>query len=289
MIFDAENRVHLVPLKYKIDDYFFADINNEIYAFKIVHKRIAIWYVSLAKAFRILLYSTSHYMPISPEDTKELELVIKKNKLPKIDKLEFRVLNELGRSETRKKGFEPHDVKKLAEMLKNRSDADTENIRNIKTFLEELNIDKIVTPLRNITEFIHEDLIATDPQFLGSVPDLYLEAEKEGRKVTNSALGSKHAWVKWIMMFGLIGLVIGLAYWLLTSNGGGFQLPDFGHMLPGFGGSTNPTTQQIMQQYPTPEAAKIAIDQGKLDYNSLPPELKRLVDNVKLPTVTPKE
>lgn len=289
MIADSENRVHLVPIKNTFGDYFMAEINNNLYAFKIDPKRILIWYVSLAKAFRVMWYTTSHYTPISPDDLKDLEIVITKNKLPKIDRLQFRVMNELGRAETKKKGFEPHEIKKLTEIIEKRPDANTENIRNIKTFLEELNIEKIVTPLRRVTEFIQEDLIATDPQFLGSIPELYLEAEKEGRKVTNAPLGSKHAWVKWIMLIAMIGLIVLVAFWLLSGQSGGFQMPSLDGLIPGLGGGGNPTTQDIMRQYPNPEAAKAAIDRGELDYNKLPPELKRLVDNVKLPTVTPKE
>lgn len=284
MIFDEQSRMHLVPIKKPIaDDFFLAKINNELYCFRIDNRRIKIWYQTVTKSFRILLYTTKHYLPISPEHNKELEVCIEKNALPKMNKMLYVILSTLGKTEKRK--FTPHRVDALIENLGEREDAHAENVRNIKTFLEDLSIDEIVTPVRDITDFIYEDLIATDPKFLGSVPGAILEAENESRKVTNSPLGSKHAWFKWIIVFGMIAVVGGLAFWLFTQGGGGDKMPDFLSFLPGT--STGPTVEQLQAQYPTPEALKSAVDAGRVDPTQLPDWMRKSIEKIQLPTLTP--
>ena len=296
MIIDGENRLHLVPIKHSLDNFFLAEINNDIYAFRIDHSRIIIWYKTLVKSFRVLLYTTKHYMPISPQNNKDLEMVLTKNALPKMNKMLFRVLHILGKSE--KTQFENHNIKELVEALSEReisaqsredreSLKEAENIRNIKTFLQDLKIDQICTPVRNITEFIYDDLLATDPQFLGSIPERILEAEVEGRKVTNSPIGTKFAWTKWILIFGIVGMAIGLIAWAFTS--GAIQPPNFGggFSFPSLTSGGGPNLADLQKMYPTPESLKIAIDQHQVDPKTLPDFMRKAAEGAKLPTVTP--
>lgn len=286
MIFDEENRMHLIPITHPLDNYFIAKINGESYVFRIVHSRIKMWYTKFTKSFRVLLYTTKHYMPISPENNKGLELLLQDNALPKMNKMLYNVLSVLGKTE--KKDFVAHDLEELVTEVSEREDLHAENVRNIKTFLDDLNVKQIITPVRDITDFIYEDLIATDPQFLGSIPERVMEAEIENRKVTNSPIGAKHAWMKWIAVFAIVALVGVGVYMLATS--GNISAPNFGGFLPSMPSMTGgPSDAELMRQYPTPESMKVAINEGRLDYNSLSSTMKKMVDTVKLPTVTPKD
>ena len=57
--------------------------------------------------------------------------------------------------------------------------------------------------------------------------------------------------------------------------------------MPTFTPPSLPSSTDIMSKYPTPEASKAAIDRGEVSYNSLPSDVKKMVDNVKTPTVSP--
>ena len=69
----------------------------------------------------------------------------------------------------------------------------------------------------------------------------------------------------------------------ITGAVGGFGEFDFniGGGVPG--GSTS----NIMEKYPTPESLKAAIDRGDVVYNTLPDDIKKLVDGVKVVTSEP--
>lgn len=279
MIFDSENRLHLVPIKHNISGHFLAEINNDTFAFKIDHSRIGIWYATLTKSFRVLLYTTAHYMPVSPQNNKELELVLQKNSLPKMDKLSFLTLQQLARRE--KKEFKPHTLKEIIAEINKHPDKETDVLQNIKKFLTELNTDKIVTPVRHIMEFIYDDLIKTDPDFLGSVLDTMMKAEEENRKVTNSPIGTKRSYWKVIAIVAIIS-VVGVISWMLYDSG---AIQNF------IGGFTNWTGGAFktsggtdwMSQY-TPESLKAAVDSGKVSMSSLPPDIQGLIKNVKIPS-----
>lgn len=289
MIVDQENRMHLVPIKYTLsDDYFLATINKQLYAFKIVPNRIMIWYATLTKSFRVLWYTTAHYMPVSAHDNKELEMILEKNSLPKMNKLQFAILQQLGKREKNPKpgeNFAPYKLVELVKEINKHPERNTEKIQNIRTYLEELDTDQIVTPVRHISDFIYEDLVETDANFLATVPEAMMKAEEENRKVTNSPIGAKRAWLKWVIVFVFVGITIGMIAFLFTSDT--IQLPQIGQMSSPFqfGGST---ANDLMKQYPNPESLKIACDNHQLDCNTLPPEVKKMLDAYKPPTVTPK-
>ena len=154
--------------------------------------------------------------------------------------------------------------------------------------------DLIVTPVRKITDYLEGDLLATDPQFLGTTISSYQRTDVEHKKVTNYPVGAKSAWIKWIAIFALVGMIAAIIYIAydqgvfdsLTGMFGSFQLQGGG---PSFLQPNQPSaSENIMSKYPTPEALKAAIDRGEVDYNSLPPDIKKLVDGVKLPTASPK-
>lgn len=290
MIVDAQKRLHLVPIKNTVsDDYFVAKINKEEYIFKIDHSQILLWYATLTKSFRVLWYSTKHYRPVSPEDYKALEITLEVNSLPKMNVLQHTILSQLARRE--KRDFEPHSLEALIQQI----DADPTSksnakLQNIRTYLEELDTSQIITPVREITDFIQEDLIATDPKFVASVPESIMKAEEENRRVTNSPIGAKKSWFKTIAIIMGLAMIGGIIIWLLatggldslgSSFGGGFG----GISLPGLPGK--PDTNTLISQYPTPESMRIAIDNGQLKESDLTPEMKKMLSEYKPPTISP--
>lgn len=269
----------MVPIKNPIDDYFLARINKQVYAFKIDYRRIQIYHQSLVKSFRVIQYTTEHYMPVSPQHCKDLELIIIKNGLPRLNRLLYNILTELGGME--KKEFKPHKIKDLTKHLTDRKDAHAETVRNIKNYLDDLKLEEIITPVKNITEFIYDDLIATDPRFMDSVPETVVRADIENRKMTNTPIGNKKAWLKWAAIGIVIALVLAIAFVVYTSG-----------MLNGIMGmvhfKTPDAPQKVNANCGTPEACKAAIDRGDIKKSDLPPQLQSLIDKVKPPEAVAK-
>lgn len=283
-ISDEQNRLWLHPIKNEIDGYFIATINKQNYVFKIDHSRIKIWYATLTQSFRILHYTTSHYMPISDQDCKALEQMIIDNGLPKLDKMLFHILEKLGIRE--KPDFKEHDLNDLISEIKTRKDQNAVLLRNMKTYLDDMNTKKIITPVKPITEFIHKDLIATDPRWVDSVGEAEVKADIENRKINNEPIGTKRAWMKPMLIMAMIGVgaLIGVLIW----QNGTFDgiLPDFSQIKPL---SLTPpgAGDNLMSRYPDPVDLRLACDRGEVNCDSLPQNVKDMLKNVKLPTATP--
>ncbi len=279
-ITDSSNRLYYVPIKKTIGDYFIADIEGHVYCFKIDGTRIKVYQHTLVKSFRVLQYDLSHYLPVSAGDNKELEIILRKNALPKMNMMLFNILKILGKRE--KETFTPHNLQKLVDEVGKHEKDYKERVQSIKNYLSHLNIDTIVTPVRSITEFIEGDLLATDSKFMGTIVTQHARTDIEHKKVTNTPEKGKVAWIKLILILSMVMLVIGIGYYLWDSGAleGILQVPSFG----GF-----QQQQSLTSKYSTPEAAKAALDRGEIDYNSLSPDEKRMIDTVESPTVEPKE
>jgi len=196
--------------------------------------------------------------------------------------------------------FEAHDINKIVEEFAKHEDNPKygEEVRNIKKYLEELDVQKIVTPVRKITEFITEDLIATSPSFLGELLPRYQRLDSEHKKITNIPQKSTGALLK-IIVIALMAVVIivGLVY---AIDQGVFEgvsdfIENIGTLGEGFQGIPSPTTpfsvpsggidytdEAIMANYPTPESLRAAINSGVVDYNKLSPFIKDLVDDIEI-------
>lgn len=281
-ITDASNRIYYVPIKRTIGDYFLADIENHVYCFKIEGARIKVYQHTLVKSFRVLQYDLNHYMPVSAKDNKMLEEVLKKNALPKMNMMLFNILKLLGKRE--KASFTTHDLQKLVNEVGKHEKDYKERVESIKNYLQHLNVTEIVTPVRQITEFIEGDLLATDSKFMGSIVTQHARTDIEHKKVTNTPEAGKTAWIKFMLIAAMIGIIILVAYLAYDSG-------IFNNLIPSFPSfnvpSLTPPSQQqsLMDKYPNPEAAKAAIDRGELDYNSLTNDEKAMIDTVKSPTV----
>ena len=279
IISDASHRVHFIPIKHTIGDYFVTDIDDEIYAFKIDGRRILQYRESMVKTFRILQYDITHYLPLSSE-SKELEMVLEENKLPKVDGMLANIFKILGSKE--KADFKTHKLTELIDKITqyekdnpNNDNRFSKEAMNMINYLDHLSVNQIVTPLKKVSEFIQEDLIATDPKFMGTVVASYQRTDIEHKKVTNTPLKAKQAWIKFIAIFMGIGLVVTVAFFVYD---GGYLDNFGGNMVPSmnFGEISD---AELMKKYPDGASMRAAVDSGELDYNKLSDNAKAIVDS----------
>ena len=209
----------------------------------------------------------------------------------------FKVLRILGNRE--KGDFTPHDINKLIEEFEQEyGDQFPEKIAEIKTYLKELDVQEIVTPLRRITDFIHEDLIATSPNFLASVVPKLESVDNEHKKITNTEIKGTKNLMKYALI-AMIGIIIIAAVFIAYDQGafdGVFQLGDsLKNVGSSFQGLPSPTggfsapakadpysDENIMAKY-TPESLKSAIASGEIQYTNLSQKMKDMVDSIAVP------
>ena len=282
IISDASHRVHFIPIKHTIGDYFITDIDGDVYAFKIDGRRILQYRESMVKTFRILQYDITHYLPLSAE-SKELEIILELNSLPKVDGMLANIFKILGAKE--RDDFVSHKLSELIDRIHGYEKVEARNelkeryskeAMNMINYLDHLNIKEIVSPLKKVSEFIQEDLIATDPKFMGTVVSSYQRTDMEHKKVTNTPLASKQAWIKFVAIFMAIGMIGAV----------GFIIYDGGHLESMMGGMSVPTLGQIsddviMSQYPDGESLRLAVDSGEVDYDKLSSVAQSIVDEHK--------
>ena len=278
IISDSSHRVHFVPIKHTIGDYFITDIDGDVYAFKIDGRRILQYRESMVKTFRILQYDITHHLPLGAE-TKELEIILELNKLPRVDGMLANIFKILGSKE--RGNFVSHKLSELIDRISGYEKTEARNELNERysrdavnmiNYLDHLDVKEIVTPLRKVSEFIQEDLIATDPKFMGTVVASYQRTDMEHKKVTNTPIASKQAWIKFMAIFCAIGMVGAI----------GFVIYDGGH-LDSMMGMSMPTLGQIddttiMNKYPTAEDLRIAVDSGEVSYDKLSSVAQGIVD-----------
>ncbi len=292
-ITDASNRIWYVPIKNPLGDYFLADIDNQVYCFKIDGARVKTYRHTLVKSFRVLQYDTNHYNPVSASDNKALENVLKKNSLPRVNLMLFNILKVLGKMEDQTE-FKAHNLKELVAKISKKEDEYAQQVKNITNFLESLNVDEIVTPVKKVSEFLEDDLMETDAKFLGTIVSTFQRTDIEHRKVTNTPITGKIAWMKFMAVAVIIGGIAAVALLMLESGtfDSGFSIPgfDFDDANPfGTGGVAPEDTLKFWTDKYTPEELKAAIDRGEVDYDELPKVIQDTVDSVKLPEATPKQ
>ena len=291
IISDASNRVHFVPMKHVLGDYFLTDIDGQTYAFKIDGTRILQYRESMVKTFRILLYDISHYLPIS-KDLKELEIVLSVNKLPKVDGMLSNIFRILGSRE--KEIFEPHTLSdlvaqivdyetksKVASAIPREQSQYSKEAMNMINYLDRLNVDRIITPLKKVSEFIQEDLKSTDPKFMGTVVSSYQRTDLEHKKVTNTPIQAKHAWMKFALIFMGIGMALFIG-WFVYDSGMLDNLTGFADF--GIGSISD---EVLMQRYPDSASLKAAVDSGEISYEQLSPSGKEIYDEAPVATPAP--
>jgi len=290
-ISDSNDRIHYVPIKHTIGDYFVADLDGQLFAFTLKNARILTHYKTMTKSFRVVQFDTCHYSSLKPE-TKELEIVLKKNALPTVDRMLYDVLRVLGRREKEK--FEKHSIDELIKLFGERQGEFPEQVKRIKGYMEELDVKEIVSPVRRITDFIHDDLIATSPSYLGGLLQQYHRVQGELRMITNRPEKPTTAWMKVAVIILIIGMG-GAAVFIAYDNGAFDGISDFagnlGTIQEGFKGLPAPGQFQtggagadysdanIQSSYPDCDSLTTAINAGTIDYNKLSSNMKSLVDS----------
>lgn len=282
-IVDSSKRIRNVPIKYPIGDFFLTEIGKQTYCFKIDPSRIMTYQETMTKSYRVLWYTTKNYQPISAGDNALLEDVLRTNSLPKVDNILLSTFRTLGKREkvVDNGKFPGHSLESLITEVSKHENQYHEQVQNITNYLEHLQTKQIVTPVREVSEFLDEELIAPDAKFLGDIVSTLQKVDQEHKKVTNVPITGKLPWFKILLIVSLVGILGGVGYYLYES--GSFS----NFSLGGFLGQSA-TSQDLMKQYPTPEALKVAISQGKVSESSLPPDIKREVDAIKLPATPPK-
>ena len=79
------------------------------------------------------------------------------------------------------------------------------------TFIKDLGIDEIVTPVKRVTEYLDSSFLVPDPKFMGSIRSAFETMDREDKIVNNVEITGKKGWVKVLalmMGIGLIGAII---------------------------------------------------------------------------------
>jgi len=295
VITDSSNRLHLVPIKYTIGDYFVTKINNSLYVFKLDGGQIKNYRKNYEKIKSVLFYDTTHYKPINAS-SKELELVLEKNSLPKVNSTLAHVFKILGTKE--KKEFKPHKLDELTKQLSvMRDDEKTKDkitqhgydydksLLDIINYLQSLSINEIITPLRNVSNFIQEDLVSTDPSFMGTVIECYQRTDLEHRKITNTpSLGGRSMFK--VALFAMIIISAAGAGYIMYDEGYFTTNNPFNNVIPN---SLSPNSSliidpsddtQVMEKYPTGKSLLNAIEKGDLNYDDLSDTVQKMIDSL---------
>ena len=292
-ITDSKDRVHYVPIKHTIGDYFIADLDGQLFAFTLKNARILTHYKTMTKSFRVVQFDTTHYSSLKPE-TKELELILTKNALPKMDRMLHDVLRSFGRRE--KEEFEKHSIKDLIEIFSGKEGEFPKEVEKMMMYLEELDVEEIVTPVRKVTDFIQNDLIATSPSYLGGMLQQYHRVQGELRVITNRPEKPTNSYMKFAVIILIIGM--GVAAVFIAYDNGAFKgVSDFagnlGTIQEGFKGLPSPTQgiqrastggvdysdTALQSKYPDCNAMLVDINAGTIDYNKLSTTMQGFIDN----------
>ena len=295
IITNSANKVYLVPIKYTIGDYFVVELNKTFHVFKIDGSQIKHFEGYRKKVFTLIFYDTRHYKPLNAK-TAELEQILKENSLPKVNSTLAKVFKVLGGKE--KKNFSSHEItdliKDLSELKKNKQKQSTamkegyvydDKLANVVNFLKSLNTDTIVTPLKSISEYVQEELITTDPAFMGTVISTYQRTDIQHKILSNTASLGKMSLMKIMLSVVLVG-AIGVSVYIMYDMG----LFSGNNPLSSFIPSLNPLVSNVpfdlsndafvQQRYPTGESLKNAIDSGVVNYDDLSPAVQGMVDSL---------
>ena len=281
IIIDSVGAAHFFPIKNPIGDYFFAVVNNEIYAFNTRVQPYS-WRQSMAKTFSFYIYFTDNYNPVT-KDLKELEDILKRNDLPKLSMMLYKALKFFARKEKRK--FEALEKQALIEELikeKEKNPKRYADYEDLISFLKDLPIEQIVTPVRRSTDFLDDTFLAPDPAIFGAIKTSLKLLLSENKEVNHVEIKAKTGWFKIIAVVMIIGLAIGLVYFAYESGAFDNIGSSFGAQFGGGG-----TDEEFMKKYPSSAALKEAVDSGKERYDQLPPGAKKIYDAVSSPRLSP--
>ncbi len=291
LIKSTDGRCHIRHIKHEIGDYWITDIDGKTYVFKIDHRRIMTYKETAARSCRILFYSTAHYLPISPEENKALEETLRINSLPRMNMMMYGSFKLLSQKEKKQKGesFQEHDIGTLFKEIASHGQKYAVQMENLKQYFDNMAVYKIVTPVREVTEFIEDDLIATDPKYLGDIYNAIQRTEFEHKKVTNVKVDAKKNWMLIITLVAIVGALGFMGFYFISNGGLSNILPNFGPSTTtgGTSGGGKLTDAQVFAQYPTPKALNDAIQSGQISMDQLSPNMQKMAKSYKPPQPIP--
>ena len=283
IIIDSVGAAHFFPIKNPIGDYFFAVINNEIYAFNTREQPFS-WRQSMAKTFAFYVFFTDNYNPVTKE-LKEVETILERNDIRKLSMMWYKILKMFARGEKRK--FEAMEKLILIEALSKDLKSNPKrysDYEDLIEFLKDQPLEKIVTPVRRATDFLDETFLAPDPAIFGAIKTSLKMLLNENREVNHVEIKAKTGWFKIIAIVMIIGLAGGLMYVLYTSGA-------FDNLGSQFGASFGKASdEQIMSACPSEAALIECVESGKYKYDSLSPMVRNMYDAAKAkqgPTLAP--
>lgn len=190
-----------------------------------------------------------------------------------------------------------HSIDDLAKIFEEEKGEFPEQVKEIKNYLKSLDVKNIVSSLRPITDFVTEDLIATDSGYLGEAIARYQRADGTFREITNVPVKPKGNMMKYLII-GFVVMIIVLGAYALNESGsldGLFEFTDnLGTIQEGFKdsglgsigsiqtkstGGVAYTDASLQSKYPDCDSFDAAIQSGELDYNKLSASMKTLVDS----------
>ena len=260
IIIDSVGAAHFFPIKNPIGDFFFAVINNEIYAFNTRHQPFS-WRQSMARTFSFYVYFTDNYNPVTQE-LKELDSILERNDIRKFSMLWYKAMKLFARSEKRK--FEAMEKVTLIEALSKEKEKNPKRFADheeLIQFLKDQPLDKILTPVRRATDFLDETFLAPDPAIFGAIKTSLKMLLNENREVNHVEIKAKKGWMKIILMMMVVVMGVVIA-WFVYDGG---YLDNIGSQ---FGASFGAISDQELQsRYPQCHQLVSAVDSGavKLD------------------------
>lgn len=189
-----------------------------------------------------------------------------------------------------------HNIKDLVKIFEGEEGEFPEQVKEIQAYLKGLDVDHIVTPLRPITDFITDTLIATKPTFLGDILPAYKRLDGSLRNITNVPVKPPSNIMTYLIIMLVVGIAIAGGY-ALYESGALDEVVAFTDNLStiqeGFKGLPSPTQgiqrqasggvdysdDAIMNKYAGCDSLQLALNDGVLDYNLLSSNMKGLVDS----------
>lgn len=217
IIIDSVGAAHFFPIKNPIGDFFFAIVNNELYCFNTRTQPFS-WRQTMAKTFSFYIYFTDNYSPVTSE-LKGLENIITKNELPRLNILFYKAMKHLAKKEKRK--FEALEKKALIESLSKHRDATKERFaeyQSVIEYLDELPFEKIVTPVKRVTEWIDQTILSPDPAIMGAIKTSLELALNQNKEINHVEIKAKKGWMKIILLMCVIGMGIAIG-WFVYDGG----------------------------------------------------------------------
>lgn len=189
-----------------------------------------------------------------------------------------------------------HTIEALVKVFEAEEGEFPKKVKEIKKYLNSLDIREIVTPLRPITEFITNDLIAEDAGFLGEGMARAQRLDGTLREVTNVPVKPKGNMMKF-MVIGLIVVVGVLGIYAANESGAFKGISDFTNNLGTIGegfkglpapgqivrappaGSPDYSDNAIMAKYPDCTSLEADVNAGLVDYNKLSSTVQGFLDS----------